>query len=182
LPHSVGGFHPGAFGLFGALWGVGGIVGFVAGALYRIVPLGFSAYEYPFETQHWVLLWTWVPFMIWSEGYRGFHRSFSPMVAARARYLAENPRPLHVLLAPAFCIGLLHATRRRLTASTALVVGIAILVLLVRGFSQPWRGIIDLGVVVGLTIGLASMVIWTVRAFSPAGIGVSPDVPDAITP
>jgi len=164
-------------GLLGAIWGVGGIIAFVASALFRIVPLGFSAYEYEFHTGHWVLLWTWVPFMIWSEGYRGFHRSFSPMVAARARHLAEHPRPLHVLLAPIYCMGLIHATRRRLIGSTALVVGITILVLVVRLLPQPWRGIIDLGVVVGLSIGLASMAIWTFRAFSPGGIDVPADVP-----
>jgi len=179
VPHGAGTFQAGALGVLGAVWGVGGIIAFVATALYRIVPLGFMAYEYPFETEHWVLLWTWVPFMIWSEGYRGFHRSFSPMVAARARYLAANPRPLHVALAPIFCMGLVHATRRRLIASTVLVVGIAILVILVRGLSQPWRGIIDLGVVVGLSIGLASMAIWTLRAFSSRGIDVSPDVPES---
>ena len=171
-----------ALGMAGAIWGVGGIILIVAASLYRIVPLGFSAYEYEFHTGHWILLWTWVPFMIWSEGYRGFHRSFSPMVAARARHLAEHPRLWHVLLAPVYCMGLMHATRRRLIASTILVVGIAVLVLLVRLLPQPWRGIIDLGVVVGLSIGLASMAVWTFRAFSAAGIDVSPDVPNRVAP
>ena len=162
------------------LWGVGGIIVFVLVALVRIVPIGFSAYRYEFTAAHWVLLWTWVPAMIWAEGYRGFHLSFSPMVAARARYLARNPRPLHLALAPIFCLGFIHATRARRRATTILTVGIAILVLLVRMLEQPWRGIIDLGVVMGLSTGLASMVIWTFRAFAHPDFARSADVPEPV--
>lgn len=164
-------------GLAAAVWGVAGMVAFIGSALYRIIPLGFGAYHYPFTTWHWVLLWTWVPAMMWAEGYRGFHQSFSPMFAARARYLAENPKPLHVALAPLFCLGLFHATRRRMISSWVLVVGIAILVALVRLLEQPTRGIIDLGVVMGLSIGTVSMVIWAFRALTRETFEPSPDVP-----
>jgi hypothetical protein len=168
---------PTAWGVVGVAWGVGGHVLFIVSALYRMVAIGFSAYEYPFGTAHWVLLWTWVPMMIWAEGYRGFHLSFSPMVAARARYLAEHPRPLHVLLAPIFCLGLIHATRDRIVRSSILTVSIVLLVFAVRQLEQPWRGIIDLGVIVGLSIGVASMVLWTYRAFTSEDFDRSPDVP-----
>lgn len=167
-----------ARGAVALIWGVGGIAVFVLVALVRIVPIGFSAYHYEFTTWHWILLWTWVPAMIWAEGYRGFHLSFSPMVAARAKYLADNPRGLHLALAPVFCLGLIHATRARRIATTVLAVGIAILVLLVRLLDQPWRGIIDLGVVMGLSIGIGSMVIWAIRAFTRDDFDVSPDVPE----
>ena len=155
------------------------MIAFIVSALYRIVPLGLGAYQFSFTTWHWVLLWTWVPAMMWAEGYRGFHQSFSPMFAARARYLAENPRTLHVVLAPLFCLGLFHATRRRIVSSSVLVVGIAILVILVRMLEQPTRGIIDLGVVMGLSIGIVSMVIWTIRAFGPGPFEHSADVPES---
>jgi hypothetical protein len=164
-------------GIAGAVWGVGGIVAFVVHALRRMTGYGFAAYEYPFEWTHWVLLWTWVPAMIWAEGYRGFHLSFSPMVAARAKYLAEHPRPLHVLLAPVFCLGLIHATRSRFIRSASLTAGIIAVVLLVRRFPQPWRGIIDLGVIMGLSIGVISMIIWAHRAFTDETFDRSPDVP-----
>ncbi|MDH3733753.1 MAG: hypothetical protein OEU54_09475 [Gemmatimonadota bacterium] len=160
------------------VWGVGGIIAFVLLALVRIIPIGFSAYQHSFTTAQWALLWTWVPAMMWAEGYRGFHQSFSPMVAARAKYLAGNPKPLHLLLAPLFCLGFIHATPARRRATTVLTVGIAVLVFLVRMLEQPWRGIIDLGVVMGLSIGLASMGVWTVRAFTQDGFDWSPDVPE----
>ena len=164
-------------GLAGAVWGVGGLVTFVVISLVRMITIGFAAYEYPFEWGHWALLWTWVPGMAWAEGYRGFHRSFSPMVAARARHLAEHPRPAHVILAPIFCLGLIHATPDRKTRSTFLTAGIAALVLLVRRLEQPWRGIVDLGVIVGLSIGAVSMVVWTWRAFRDETFDHPTDVP-----
>lgn len=164
--------------MVGALWGVGGLVAFIVGALVRMITIGFAAYEHPFEWGHWALLWTWVPMMAWAEGYRGFHRSFSPMVAARALHLAGHPRPLHVLLAPIYCLGLIHATTDRKIRSTILTVGIAALVLIVRQLDQPWRGIIDLGVIVGLSIGVLSMIAWTFRAFRDDGFDYPADVPD----
>ena len=160
------------------MWGVGGLVAFTVSAIVRMITIGFAAYQYPFEWGHWALLWTWVPMMAWAEGYRGFHRSFSPMVAARALHLARHPRPFHVLLAPVYCLGLIHATTDRRTRSTVLVVGIAALVLLVRRLDQPWRGIIDLGVIVGLSIGVVSMIVWTWRAFHDDGFDYPADVPD----
>ena len=62
------------------------------------------------------------------------------------------------LLAPAFAMGWFYATRRRLLVSWILTVGIVTLVLIVHGMAQPWRGIVDAGVVVGLTWGMVSIV------------------------
>ena len=165
-------------GLLGALWGVGGLVAFTVSAVFRMITIGFAAYEHPFEWEHWALLWTWVPLMAWAEGYRGFHRAFSPMVAARALHLARRPRPAYVALAPIYCLGLIHATRDRKIRSAILTIGIVALVLLVRGLDQPWRGIVDLGVIVGLSIGVASMIVWTWRAFREDGFDYPADVPE----
>ena len=50
------------------------------------------------------------------------------------------------------------------------------LVALVRRLDQPWRGIIDAGVVVGLAWGLAALWIFTARAFGPRGLDHPADV------
>jgi hypothetical protein len=119
-----------------------------------------------------------VVFMAFAEGYRGFQQRFSPRVAARARYLRNNPRTLHVVLAPLFCMGFFHATRRRKITSFSVTFGIVVLVVLVRLLSQPWRGIIDWGVVVGLFWGLVSLAAFSARAFKREELPCSPEVPE----
>ena len=61
-------------------------------------------------------------------------------------------------------MGLFHAPRRVLIVSRSMVVGIVLLVVTVRQLAQPWRGIIDAGVVVGLGLGLVSLGYLFVRA------------------
>jgi hypothetical protein len=76
----------------------------------------------------------------------------------RAIYLGQNPRPLWVILALPFCMSLFHSTRRQMTVSWVFVVAIVLLIWWVRSLPQPWRGIVDGGVVLGLMWGLG--VIW----------------------
>jgi hypothetical protein len=76
-------------------------------------------------------------------------------------------------LAPLFCMGLVHATRRRLAISWGILVGLIALVIAVQRLDQPWRGIVDAGVVVGLSWGLVA----TLFYFAAALAGRGPDVP-----
>ncbi|HLE71719.1 MAG TPA: hypothetical protein VJH87_18715 [Vicinamibacteria bacterium] len=96
-------------------------------------------------------------FNAYAEGYRGFDRKFSPRVVGRALDLGRNPTLLRVVLAAPYCIGLFHAPRKTMVTSWTLVFVIAGVVYGVRLLPQPWRGIIDAGVVVGLGIGLLSL-------------------------
>ena len=116
--------------------------------------------------------------MAWSEGYRGFQQSFSPRIVARARYLIAHPRPAHVLLAPLFCMGYFRTTRRRMISVYALTVFIVLLIIAVRWLPQPWRGIVDAGVVVGLTWGLISMGAFTLKALTANDYPYAPEVPE----
>ena len=156
-------------------WGIVGVVAILGKAIYQLVPVARGAFEHPLGAVHWITLVAWVAFMAYSEGYRAFHQAFSPRVVARAQYLAAHPRPLFVALAPLYCMGLIHATRKRLIVSWCVVVGIVALVVLVRQLEQPWRGIIDAGVVLGLSIGILSIVYFA-ASNTPS---VPPDVPEA---
>jgi hypothetical protein len=51
-------------------------------------------------------------------------------------------------------MGLFHARPRNLMLSWGLVGAIVTLVVLVRLLPQPWRGIVDAGVVIGLVWGV----------------------------
>ena len=97
--------------------------------------------------------------MAFTEGYRGFQRSFSPKVVLRARDLAATPRPLPVLLAPLYCMHYFDSTRRQLMTTYALTVMIVSLIVVFHQLNQPWRGILDAGVVVGLSWGLVSILV-----------------------
>ena len=116
--------------------------------------------EYSLGPVHWLALVVFVPWMAWSEGYKGFHRAFSPRVVARSRYLREADHPLLAMLAPVFCMGYIHATRKRKIVSWCVTLGIVMLVLLLRVTPQPWRGIVDAGVVTGLSLGILSLLFY----------------------
>lgn len=130
---------------------------------------------------HWFALLFSVVYMAYAEGYKGFHRGFAPRVVQRATYLHNNPRPHHILLAPLFCMGFIYATRRRKLLSLGLTVMIICFVMIARLLPQPWRGIVDAGVVVGLAIGIASILYFMIIARrDPNLIPVSPEVPGEV--
>ena len=165
------------FGSFGALWGVTGVVLLLGSAVYRMTPLALAAFTAPFRWHHWLALTACVLFMAYAEGVRGFQQRFSPRVAARARYLREHPRFFHVICAPLFCMGYFHTTRRRQIVSLSLTAGIFVLVLVVHRVPQPWRGIIDAGVVAGLAWGVVSLLWYAVAALTRKEFPYPPEVP-----
>jgi hypothetical protein len=157
---------PTAAGLLAAAWGVFGIAAMLAQALSRLIPIAWEPLrDGQLTAAQGALYAAWVIFTAYSEGYRGFQKSFSPNCAARAMSLARSPTVLRAILAPAYLMSLFAAPRRRLISSWLLVIGITILVILVRALPQPWRGIIDGGVVVGLGWGLASLLYCSAVAF-----------------
>ncbi len=164
-------------GKLAAAWGVGGIVLLLADAIYRLTPLAIETFDSALGVLHWGALVVWAAAMLVMEGYMGFQRSFSPRFAARARYLAEHPNLVRSLFAPFFCMGYFHATRGVQIRSILLTIGIVALVVGVRRVDQPWRGIIDLGVVLGLTWGTVSIAVFSYLAFATEGFGHSPETP-----
>lgn len=165
-----------ALGIFGAVWGLAGVSILLAVAILRVYAYAHEAWAYGLTPLQWVITVLWGAFMLVAEGYRGFQKQFSPRVVARARYLIANPRLLNVILAPLFCVGYFHATRKRKIVSWSLTIGIIVLVLLVRQLPQPWRGIIDFGVVLGLTYGLLWIYIFAFRAVLGFPFNVNPEV------
>ncbi|MEW6109730.1 MAG: hypothetical protein AB1632_11270 [Nitrospirota bacterium] len=165
-------------GAFGAFWGLSGVSFILGSAIYRLSLLAVDAFSHVFLWYHWMSLLLIILFMAYSEGYRAFQHGFSPRVVARARYLKNHPHILYSILAPLFCMGYFHATRRRQITSISVTFGIIILVLLVRLLPQPWRGIVDAGVVIGLVWGLVSIIIFSFQAFTSEKFQYSPEVPD----
>ena len=141
-----------------------------------------DALRSPLTTTQWAVLVGWVGFSLYAEGYRAFQKRFSPRVVARAFHLGRHPRPLHVALAPFYCMSLLHASRRGLTVAWTMTLSIIGVIILVRSLSQPWRGIIDAGVVLALFWGVAAILWFFARGLTGRPPTVSPDLPTPAEP
>jgi len=165
-------------GLLGALWGLGGVFLLLGYAIVRLAPLAIEAFSVNLRWYHWLILGTHVLLMAYLEGYRGFQKGFSPRVAARAKYLNNSSQPIHALLGPFFCMGYYHTSRRTKITTISLTTGIIILVGLIRFLDQPWRGIVDTGIIVGLSWGIISLLIFSIRAFTSDDFDHSPQVPE----
>jgi hypothetical protein len=163
-------------GYLGAVWGLLGVSVLLGSAIWRLSPYVFELADLPMTTLQWVLLAANVVFMAHSEGYKGFQKAFSPRVAARTRYLRDHPQLLRTLLAPLFCMGFFHATKKRMIVSYVLTLAIVGLIVLVRMLEQPWRGIVDAGVVVGLSWGLLAYWIFAAQALTSPEYAVDPEV------
>lgn len=161
-----------------SLWGMFGVVLLIGSAVWRLAPLAIEPIADGSMTPlHWGLMIGWSVFNAYAEGYRGFQLRFSPRTAARALYLGHHPTPLRVALAPLFCMGFFGATRRVLIAAWAVLIIVAGLVALVRALDQPWRGIVDAGVVIGLGWGLVSLVVFYVAGLTGNSLPADPQVP-----
>jgi hypothetical protein len=167
-------------GVCGALWGVAGVLALLGFAVLRLMGRVIDMFGYDLRWYHWLTLLLVVFFMAYTEGYRGFQRAFSPRVAARAKYVYHFPRLLHVLAAPVFCMGYFHIHRRRQIGIFVLTSLIVLIIGLMRFVDQPWQGIVDAGVVVGLTWGIVSVGVYSVLAFTSTAFCYAPEVPEQI--
>jgi hypothetical protein len=165
-------------GTLGASWGAVGVFGLLLFAIYRLTPRALEAYRDGLSTGQWLIAAVVLVFMAYAEGYRGFQTRFSPRTAARIRYLRDRPRVVHTALAPLFAMGYFHATRRTRIVAYSLTLGIMTLVILVHRLDQPWRGIIDAGVVLGLGWGVISLAACVYQALSRETYQPSPEVPE----
>ena len=147
-----------------ATWGLAGVIAVLGFAIYRLTDVTLDAFNHPFAWHHWLLLLANIVFMAYTEGYRGFQLSYSPKVVDRARNLAEaTPRLSSILLAPLYCMHYFDTTRRQLISTYVLTVMIVLLIIVFHQLSQPWRGILDAGVIVGLSWGVISILLLAMK-------------------
>ena len=73
---------------------------------WRLTPIAIEPIQAnQLGTFHWFVMIAWILINAYAEGYRGFHKRYSPRTVARAFYLVDNPTPLRVIFAPLFCMG-----------------------------------------------------------------------------
>ncbi|MEO1856633.1 MAG: hypothetical protein ABGY95_04610 [Rubritalea sp.] len=162
-----------------AIWGALGVFLLVGKSLQSLFVHAKEAVSNGLSTYQVVFLILYSLFMLYFEGYKGFQKKFSPRTAARVHYLYLNPRPLHVLFAPFFCVGYFYAKRKvRIIAITLSILILCVVFLMSEFCTQPWRGIIDIGVILGLSYGLLSFACFLVKVFTTKDHGISPEIPE----
>jgi hypothetical protein len=167
---------------FGYYWGISGVLLILLFAIVRLSARVVEMLSYSLNLWQWLGLVMFALYMAYAEGYKGFHRNFAPRVIARARFFLEQSNLKnfgYVLIAPLLCMGYIHATRKRKLVSALLTSAIIILVLLVSMLPQPWRGIIDVGVVLGLLMGVCSIAYFWVQSLKHGWVSPVPaDFPE----
>lgn len=131
----------------------------------------------PYQKVLWVV---WFVANGYFEGYKGFQQRFAPRVVGRAAYLGDHPTPLRVILALPFCLSLFHARRAQLIFRWCFLTALYTLIMVVRFIPQPWRGIIDGGVVVGLGWGVLSVWYFFIQYLLDRDHPVATDLPDEV--
>ncbi|MFZ1360495.1 MAG: hypothetical protein WAS27_00455 [Candidatus Saccharimonadales bacterium] len=145
-------------GRVAAIWGVTGIVLLLASAIVRLTPSALEVVHYELAWWQWLLLVLWCVFMVLSEGYDGFQKRLVPRIYTRARQLYKKGSVAERVFAPLYCMNYFHAEARRMIIAYTAIFLIITAVIVVRTMSQPWRGIIDCGVVLGLIYGTGALV------------------------
>jgi len=160
----------------GAIWGALGVCSLIGFAIFRLLPKADYAVSHGLTTGQWLFTLGFALFMAYTEGYRGFQQKFSPRTAARVRHIRENPTAIRILLAPLFAMGYFDATKRTKIVAYAITLTVTALVIVIQYLAQPWRGIIDIGVIVGLSWGLITLMISIAAALTQDRYEVSPEV------
>jgi hypothetical protein len=161
----------------GVIWGVAGIVAILVRALLQLIPIALEPFETGLPAWQWGLYGLVVVGMAYCEGYRGFQKSFSPRSIARAFSLLDSATATRIILAPLFAMGFVGATKRRVISVSVLTLVIVAAVVSVRYLPQPYRSIVDGGVVVGLGWGLLSLLAFTAKALAGSVPAVALDLP-----
>lgn len=169
---------PTVTGIIAVIWSVLGLLILLGFAVWQLCSNTIAAFQMPLNWTHWLIFTLFFVFMAYSEGYKGFQKRFSPRFAARAKHLLRNPTLLHLLLAPLFCMGYFHATKKRIIATFSLTVMIVIFVLSFQFMPQPWRGILDAGIVIGLIWGMIATVLFYIKAFTDDQYSCDPELPE----
>jgi len=160
------------------VWGILGVLFLLGQACWRLALEATNAFGQPWNWYHWLVFLLILIFMAYSEGYRAFQLQFSPRVVSRARTLLHRCSTLQLFLAPLFCMGFFHATRKRKIVTWSVTAGIIVLIIGVRALPHPWRGMVDAGVVVGLGWGALAILIFSARAWRDPSWHYPPDLPE----
>lgn len=155
-----------ALGVIAVGWSISGLLVLLGFAIWKLSTYTLESLQMHLNWMHWLVLIGFTGFMAHSEGYKGFQKNFSPRFAARTKYLLANSTPVQCIFAPFFCMGYFHAPAKRVFTTITLTIMIIVFILLFRYIPQPWKGLLDAGVVIGLIWGMISTIFYCTKAIS----------------
>ena len=161
------------------VYGIAVFVVIIVGAIINLSSHVVQALQYDLSPMQWIVMVINVVLMAYYEGLKGFQRSYSPRLVARAKSLVNQRTLRQLLLAPAFCMGFFDAPHRRVIAAYLLTVVILAFVFIFRALPQPWRGVLDVGVIVGLSWGLTATFYFLIKYVRSPNETVSPEIVSA---
>ena len=153
-------------GILAVTWAILGLILLLGFACWRLSAYTIESFSMPLTWIHWLVFFIFTIFMAHGEGYKGFQKKFSPRFAARCKYLSHSASLIQLLLAPLFCMAYFHAPKKRVIATFALTLMIILFIFLFRMIPQPWKGLFDFGVVLGLAWGMLSTLYFCFKAFT----------------
>jgi len=168
-----------AFRLIVALWGILGISLSLMKSFPRLTPKITEAFNMEFSPMHWITFIGFTFFMLYFEGYKGFQLKYSPRTAARVKYLRDHPHWLRDIFAPIFCMGYFHANRKTKIKAYAVTFIVILMIIGISYVPQPWRGIMDVGVILGLSYGIVAFWVFSYRALTGKPFDYSPETPES---
>jgi hypothetical protein len=159
------------------VWGAGAVLLSLLDAIVRLSRVAYEGISHGMLSGAqlgFTVVWTLV--IVYGEGYRAFGSVLAPRMAARLMHLSTRGTATGRALAPLHALSLFDTPPRRLFSAWVLLVGIVTIVLIVRKLPQPWRGSVDLGVVLALTWGSVAIVRECVRAWRARAGRVDPEL------
>lgn len=137
-----------------ALLGVGLLFGTAA---WRLGQRGIATMRAGLGPWEWSALAALTALFVYGEGIRALERRYAPWLIDRITRLPDEPRPVYRLLAPLYALALIGARRGTVARAWGGSAAIALAVLIVRAFPEPWRGITDFAVAAALVWGLVAI-------------------------
>lgn len=163
------------------LWGVLGPMALLSSGVWRVFPYAIEPLLTPasLSVLHIVLYVVSIIFNAWTEGYRAFQKMIVPRILARAQWLTDNPERVNPILAPLFVAGFFAMQKRAIIVRYTFLVVIICVIIGMKFMPQPWRGIINAGVVVGLGWGVVAMGVGLIQLFRGVVPDADPQLPDS---
>lgn len=163
-----------------SVWGVLGAMALLGFGVWRVFPHALEPMLTPgsmTRTQAWLYAFC-VVFNAWTEGYKAFQKMVVPRALVRAHWLNEHPGRIPAWSAPFFVAGFFAMKRRALIVRYVFLIVIIGVIVGMRFVPQPWRGIIDAGVVVGLGWGWIAMGVGLVQLIRGVVPDADPQIPE----
>jgi hypothetical protein len=150
-----------------AWWAVTGVTALFATAVVRLGVRGVMTMAGGLAAAEWVALIVITAVFVYGEGVRALQMKYLPRLLERVAEVRAERRVLPRLLAPLHALMLVYAPAGTLIRAWAGSVAIALAVIIVRGFAEPWRGIVDFAVAAALGWATVVLIAGAIRLLGP---------------